>query len=83
MSQSELLKKVVEALDRAKIEYMLTGSIASSLQGEPRSTHDIGLVVAVRRESGKELLIAFPPPDYYLEKTAFARRLTIAGCSTL
>ncbi len=40
MSQQELLKKVIQALDRAKIQYMITGSVASSLQGEPRSTHD-------------------------------------------
>ncbi len=41
MSQPELLKEVVKALESAKIDYMVTGSIASSLQGEPRSTHDI------------------------------------------
>jgi tRNA/tmRNA/rRNA uracil-C5-methylase (TrmA/RlmC/RlmD family) len=38
MSQQKLLKKVVQALDQAGIPYMLTGSIVSSLQGEPRST---------------------------------------------
>ena len=35
MSQQELLRKVVQALDDAGVEYMLTGSVASSLQGEP------------------------------------------------
>jgi hypothetical protein len=30
MSQQELLKVVVEALDRLNIDYMLTGSLASS-----------------------------------------------------
>ena len=83
MSQSELLKKVVEALDCAKIEYMLTGSIASSLQGEPRSTHDIDLVVAVRRESGKELLTAFPPPDYYLEEDSIREAIDNRGMFNL
>jgi len=83
MSQSELLKKVVEALDRAKIEYMLTGSIASSLQGEPRSTHDIDLVVAVKRESAKELLTAFPPPDYYLEENSIREAIDNRGMFNL
>jgi predicted nucleotidyltransferase len=46
MSQQELLRKVIEALGDARIEYMLTGSVVSSLQGEPRSTHDIDMVVA-------------------------------------
>jgi hypothetical protein len=43
MSQQELLKKTVRFLDENKIEYMLTGSYTSSLQGEPRSTHDIDI----------------------------------------
>ncbi len=34
MSQQELLKKVIQELDRAGIQYMLTGSAVSSLQGE-------------------------------------------------
>jgi predicted nucleotidyltransferase len=51
MSQSELLKKVVKTLEGAGIEYMATGSVASSMQGEPRSTHDIDLVVSsIRRQ---------------------------------
>ena len=41
MPQQELLKLVIARLDEAGIEYMLTGSLASSLQGEPRATHDI------------------------------------------
>ena len=35
MSQQELLKLVIARLHEAGIEYMLTGSLASSLQGEP------------------------------------------------
>ncbi|MBD3672180.1 MAG: hypothetical protein HUJ26_01525 [Planctomycetaceae bacterium] len=41
MSQSELLKVVVETLQKLEVPYMITGSLASSAQGEPRSTHDI------------------------------------------
>lgn len=51
---------------------MLTGSFASSLQGEPRLTHDIDLVVAITPTSVQALLLAFPPPDYYLDETAIA-----------
>jgi hypothetical protein len=34
MSQQELLKRVVQVLETAGIEYMLTGSVVSSLQGD-------------------------------------------------
>lgn len=68
MSQQELLKLVVETLDNAGVEYMLTGSVVSSLQGEPRSTHDIDIVVAIKRPSVKNFVDAFPAPRYYLTR---------------
>jgi hypothetical protein len=70
MSQQELLKRVVDVLDAAGVPYMATGSIVSSLQGEPRSTHDIDLVVAITPAGAQALLKAFPPPDYYLDDLA-------------
>ena len=68
MSQQKLLKKVIDALDDGGIQYMITGSTASSLQGEPRSTHDIDIVVSIQKPAVKSLLEAFPPPDYYLDE---------------
>jgi hypothetical protein len=47
MSQRALLKRVVKALGAAGIPYMVTGSLASSLQGEPRATHGIDLVIEI------------------------------------
>ena len=44
MSQQGLLKLVVEVLNRLGIDYMVSGSVVSSLQGEPRATHDIDVV---------------------------------------
>lgn len=49
---------------------MLTGSFASSLQGEPRSTHDIDLVVDLQLSQVEILIRDFPAPDYYLSKAA-------------
>jgi hypothetical protein len=70
MSQLELLTRVVEALAAAGIDYMVTGSVASSMQGAPRSTHDVDLVVAMKPEAVAHLVEAFPPPDYYLTEEA-------------
>lgn len=67
MSQQELLKKVIQALNQAGIQYMITGSIVSSLQGEPRSTHDIDIVVAILSSKAHELVEVFPTSDYYLD----------------
>lgn len=68
MSQQELVIDAVRILDAAGISYMLTGSIVSSLQGEPRFTHDIDVVVAVQPAHVKKLAKAFPSPDYYLDE---------------
>jgi hypothetical protein len=47
MSLSDLLIEAAAALESAGVGYVLTGSLASSLQGEPRFTHDVDLVVEV------------------------------------
>ena len=73
MSQQELLKLVAARLEAAGIEYMVSGSIAPSLQGEPRSTHDIDIVIAVRIsavDAAARLKAAFPEPDFYLDEAA-------------
>jgi hypothetical protein len=78
MSQQELLKRVVEVLAAAGIQYMATGSIVSSAQGEPRATHDIDLVVVLTPLGADRLAKAFPMPDFYLDpvavKEAIARK---------
>lgn len=45
MSLSDLVAAVVQRLDEAGIPYMITGSLASSFHGEPRSTRDADLVI--------------------------------------
>lgn len=83
MSQQELLRKVIRVLDGAGIEYMVTGSIASSLQGEPRTTHDVDLVVDIETASINELLNTFPPPDFYLDQERIAEAINKKGMFNL
>jgi hypothetical protein len=47
---------------------MVTGSVVSSLQGEPRSTHDIDLVVAIEQADAEKLAKSFTSPDFYLNE---------------
>ncbi len=70
MSQSELLRRSIEFLESQRIPYLLTGSLASSLQGEPRATHDIDLLIAIDESHIDSVLNEFPPPDYYLSREA-------------
>jgi hypothetical protein len=65
MSQSQLLIYAIRALEKSANEYMLTGSLVSSMQGEPRATHDIDIVVEATPSSIEALLKEFPLTDYY------------------
>ena len=70
MSQQELLIRVTDALEQQEISYLLTGSFASSHQGEPRASHDIDLVVALSEANLDLLCSQFPPPKYYVSAAA-------------
>jgi hypothetical protein len=70
MSQQELLKKVVLVLEQNDIEYMLTGSLVSSMQGEPRLTHDIDIIINLKKIDINKILFSFPPEKYYISEKA-------------
>ena len=66
MSQQKLLERLLTVLKAQEIDYMITGSVVSSLQGEPRATHDIDIVIQIHASSIPALLAAFQPPRFYL-----------------
>lgn len=70
MSQQELLIDVVEILRKLGIEFMLSGSHASSLQGEVRATHDIDLVVSLTLQDVESLFDSFDQERFYCSKSA-------------
>ncbi len=68
MSQQKLLKNIISVLEKTNIDYMVTGSVASSLQGEPRSTHDIDILVDIKEQDIPNLLKAVNSYEYYLDE---------------
>ena len=68
MTLQELLSQVVPALERACVSYMLTGSVASSAHGMPRSTRDLDIVIAPTRSQLLALIQQFPTTRYYADK---------------
>jgi hypothetical protein len=54
---------------------MLTGPYASSMQGEPRTSHDVDLVVALAENKAFNLFRAFPESEYYLSMEAIQEAL--------
>ena len=52
-------------LDAANIGYMVSGSVASMIYGEPRLTNDIDLILHVEQADIDALIRAFPPDTFY------------------
>ena len=70
MLQPKLLNRLLSVLNDNRIDYMVTGSIVSSLQGEPRATHDVDIVIHLAPTAVPALLKAFSPPLYYLSENS-------------
>jgi len=70
VTQEELLRHLVEALEALGLEYMIGGSQASLYYGEPRLTRDVDVVVALRTEHLGELLARFPAGEFYVDADA-------------
>lgn len=79
MRPSELLRHLVEALERLDIEYLITGSTATVFFGEPRFTNDIDVVVRLREDQVKRLAAAFPAEDFYFAVETARRALAKGG----
>ena len=59
-------KTVLEKLDAAGIDYMIVGSLAVIVYGEPRLTRDMDLVADIPPQKVRDLAAIFPEPRYYL-----------------
>ena len=70
MGPSELLRHVAEALERLKIPYLVTGSMATIAYGEPRFTNDIDVVAELRREQVEAFCVEFPETEFYCSREA-------------
>ena len=60
MEQSDLLAIVIDALEQLGIAYLVAGSQASNVWGEPRFTNGIDIVVQFRLEHLSSFCAAFP-----------------------
>ena len=64
MSQFRLLEEIIKKLESSSIPYMLTGSIVSSLQGVPRSTHDIDVIISISEKDIEKIISNFSKEDF-------------------
>ena len=71
MTQTEFLLAVVDRLNVVGIPYMITGSYACTIYGEPRTTNDVDIVVDPSVDQIRGFAEQFDENDYYVNtKTA-------------
>jgi predicted nucleotidyltransferase len=74
----DLLRRICTALDMNHVPYMVTGSLASSVHGEPRSTNDLDVVIAPTRDQLFSLIQLFKRVGFYVRweeaEAAFKKR---------
>jgi len=79
MGAGDFLRRLTGILERAGVPYMLSGSMASALHGDPRATQDIDLVVEIAPPTLSALLRALPESDYYVSADAARDAVRLRG----
>lgn len=59
------IERFVRPLEALGLPYMVTGSVASMIYGEPRLTMDVDLVVEIEGDRAEDLLEVFPETEFY------------------
>jgi len=72
VSEQALLARVVAALTVADVPYMVAGYLVSSLQGVPRASHDVDLVIDALPEDAQRIAESLAAPDLYVDARAVA-----------
>jgi len=67
VSPEETLRRVIEILEKHKIPYMLTGSVAASYHGRPRATHDADLVIDPTPQQLDQLVADLDAAAFYVD----------------
>lgn len=68
-----LFSIILQPLERAGLDYMVSGSVAAMTYGEPRLTNDIDLILSLPAASLTEFEAAFPDNDFYRAPTEVLR----------
>jgi hypothetical protein len=64
VSEPDLIALFIDPLNRAGIEYMVSGAVAAILYGEPRLTNDIDVVAALDRSEAWRFGGEFPAAEF-------------------
>ena len=67
MTSTEIVLRVIDALEHARIQYMIVGSYSSNVHGVPRSTKDADFVVELPAGQSINAIAEAIKPDLIVE----------------
>ena len=70
MTLARLVSDAIQLLEASDLPYMVTGSLASSYHGEPRSTHDLDIVIDPTARSLEALVAGLGARGFYVDGAA-------------
>ncbi|MFQ5701892.1 MAG: nucleotidyltransferase domain-containing protein [Acidobacteriota bacterium] len=78
----KVIFRVLQVFDRIGVPYHLGGSYASAIHGVPRQTHDVDLVVDLRRDRVSELVRSLAG-EFYVDEEEVERAVAARGSCNL
>jgi hypothetical protein len=81
VNQEVFFVAVLGALEKSRIPYMVAGSVAAMLYGEPRMTNDMDVVVDLAPAQVDHFLSSFDGDEYYVPSGEFVRSIVATGGS--
>lgn len=69
MPETNLFLLFTRRLNTLGVPYMVSGSVAVIIYGQPRLTHDVDLIVVLNQEHIARLRELFPPAEFYCPPT--------------
>lgn len=79
LSHAGLLMRIVRSFERAGVDYFVTGSLASSIYGEPRIVKDLDVKVAFVESRVSELLATYLGSDFRPDPKALKEAIRGGG----
>ncbi|MEX2181693.1 MAG: hypothetical protein WD771_06590 [Gemmatimonadaceae bacterium] len=74
----DIALEIAGRLEHLSVPYLIGGSLASSVHGEPRATMDVDVVADLRAQTVLAL-VAMLRPDYYVEEAAARAAVDTGG----
>jgi isopropylmalate/homocitrate/citramalate synthase len=76
MTSNQIVLRVIDALDRAGISYMLVGSYSSNVHGIPRATQDADFVIELSSDASIGAVASALAPDMKLDPQVLFETVT-------